>query len=173
MKGGFNQLIELITGEMPREQKLRESGEFEAAKALLRDGLSLFKVSKQTGIPYATLHDHLLGKYAGQPPTSFGPAGELTLGEENSLINYVEYLALRGHPMSRQHLKKFVIEIVKRSGRPTLFNLEKGPSDKWVSNFMKRHNNLTIRKSHPLEKCRAEVIRSNNLINITICWRQP
>ena len=142
---------------MPREQKLRGSDEFEMAKALLKDGLSLLKISKQTGIPYATLHDHLRGKYVGQAPTSFGPAGELTKEEENSLINYVEYMAVRGHPMSRQHLKKFVIEIVKRSGRETLFNLENGPSDKWVSNFMKRHSNLTLRKSHPLEKCRAEI----------------
>ena len=61
---------------MPRGQKLRGSDEFEMAKALLKHGLSLLKISKQTGIPYATLHDHLRGKYVGQAPTSFGPAGD-------------------------------------------------------------------------------------------------
>ena len=40
---------------MPREQKLRGSDEFEMAKALLKDGLSLLKISEQTGIPYATV----------------------------------------------------------------------------------------------------------------------
>ena len=68
-----------------REQKIRRSDD---DKVLLKDGMSLLKISQQTGMPYTTLHDYLRGKYVGMDKSkSFGPKAELTTEEEESLLN--------------------------------------------------------------------------------------
>ncbi|KAK3095358.1 hypothetical protein FSP39_013674 [Pinctada imbricata] len=127
------------------------------AFSLRNQGLSYRKISDETGIPLATLHDHLKGKYKGYD-TSFGREKTLTDEEEDSLINYLHYMAGRGFPLSRQNLKVLVFEILKRRPRPTAVNIDKGPSDRFITNFLKRHKNLlSLRQSHSLESCRAEV----------------
>ena len=66
----------------------------------------------------------------------------------------------RGFPLTRKVLKKLVVDILKSNGRPTVVNLESGPTDHWVRNFLERHPTLSLRKPHPLENSRAEVNQS-------------
>jgi len=61
---------------MPREQKIRSTDDdnFKDAKALVKYGMSLLKISQRTGIPNTTLYDYLRGKYVGKDKSkSVGP----------------------------------------------------------------------------------------------------
>jgi hypothetical protein len=46
---------------------------------------------------------------------------------------------------------------VKESGRDTLFNLDKGPSDKWCRNFFIRHPLLAERTPEAQDKARSRM----------------
>ena len=142
---------------MPRSQKIHSKEELQNAASLRSQGWSFRRIHDETGIPRSTLHDHLQGKYKGFD-TAFGRERTLTDEEEASIINYLQYMAGRGFPLNRKNLQVLMFEVLKRRPRPTAINLEKGPSDRFVTNFLKRHGDvLTLRQSHSLESCRAEV----------------
>ncbi len=52
-------------------------------------------------------------------------------------------------------VKAYAWAISKRSGNDNRFNPELGPCDHWWYNFMKRHPELTLRKTDSLECDRA------------------
>ncbi|CAC5402501.1 unnamed protein product [Mytilus coruscus] len=77
----------------------------------------------------------------------------LTDEEETSIINYVKYMAERGFPLTRRMLKAFVISIVEKSGRKTLFNMDKGPSNK----LLNRHPELSEKLPEQQDKARRRM----------------
>ncbi|CAG2192489.1 unnamed protein product [Mytilus edulis] len=81
----------------------------------------------------------------------------LTDEEETSLINYVKYMAERGFPLTRRMLKAFVISIIEIAGRTTLFNMDKGPSDKWVNKLLNRHPELSEKLPEQQDKARRRM----------------
>ena len=64
-----------------------------------------------------------------------------------------------GFPLPRKVIKKLVVDIVKSSNRAPRINLEKGPTDKWMRAFLKRHPDISLRKPHPLERERLSLSR--------------
>lgn len=126
------------------------------AVAKVKKGLSLRKASALTNVPVTTIKDHARGIYKNKI-TKHGGKYALTNSEEQALSNYIQYMGERGFPLTRKVIRKLANDIVVESGRPCLFNTEKGPSHKWLRNFLKRHKELSLRKPHGLEHVRSEI----------------
>ncbi|CAC5402596.1 unnamed protein product [Mytilus coruscus] len=112
------------------------------------------KAAKEYGVPRTTICDHVKGKYDNHLT---GPSKMLTDEEETSLINYVKYMAERGFPLTRRMLKAFVLSIVEKSGRKTLFNMDKGPSNNWILKLLNRHRDLSERLPEQQDKARRRM----------------
>ncbi|XP_033749086.1 uncharacterized protein LOC117333772 [Pecten maximus] len=82
--------------------------------------------------------------------------------EETALVEYIKYMGQRGFPLNRQHLRSYVMEIINRSHRESLFNLEKGPSDKWCRTFINSHKELA--EKTPQVRDRGRTRMSNKTV---------
>jgi len=92
-------------------------------------GKSLSATSRLYGIPKTTLFDHSKVHLRGNFDK---PGRKLTLSsEEQTLINYIKYMADRGRPLTNLMLKKFVTAILRRKRGETQIDKSNGPSDKW------------------------------------------
>ena len=80
----------------------------------------------------------------------------LTPEEEESLTQYLLYMAECGFPLTRTMVKAFAWAIAKHSGNDARFSPEQGPSEHWWQLFRKRHPNIVLRKSDSLERTRTE-----------------
>ena len=127
------------------------------AVAKVKRGMSLRQASKETNVPPSTIKDHARGKYMDNKQTKKGGIFALDSSEETAIINYIQYMGERGFPLTRKVVKKLVVDVVKESGRAPRINLEKGPSNKWMKRFLKRHPQVSLRTPHPLEKDRSAV----------------
>ena len=119
--------------------------------------LSVSQAAREFGVPRMTVSDHVRHEMKFKP----GPDKMLTDDEEAALVNYCTYMASHGFPLSRQMARCYVIEIVKASGRPTLFNVEKGPSDEWFRKFVSRHPELSEKKPERQDRSRNRMSNSN------------
>ena len=81
--------------------------------------------------------------------------------EEQALVNYSTYMASHGFPLSRKRARCYVMEIVKLSGRPSLFNIDKGPSDEWFRKFISRHPELSEKKAEKQDRSRNRMSNIN------------
>ncbi|XP_067283522.1 uncharacterized protein [Pseudorasbora parva] len=123
----------------------------DAALNAVKSGESVRSVSQKFGIPKSTLSDHKLGKSECGPH----PNRALTLEEEESLVNYIVWMADHGFPLTRTIVKCLALEIIKESSRKTLVNLETGLSDNWWVRFKARHPDLTTRTPDSLDRARV------------------
>ncbi|VDI33661.1 Hypothetical predicted protein [Mytilus galloprovincialis] len=139
---------------MPQKKQYLQESLDKAIGAVNSNKLSISKAATEYGVPRTTISDHVNGKYDNHLN---GPSKMLTDEEETSLINYVKYMAERGFPLTRRMLKAFVISIIEKSGRTTLFNMEKGPSNKWVNKLLNRHPELSEKLQEQQDKARRRM----------------
>ena len=143
-------------GRARPKTKVYDKSKLQAAiRAVLR-GKSLSKVSATFGIPKTTLYDHTKERLVN----SFKRPGvdpSMTAEKEQTLINYLKFMADKGQPLTKSVLKRFVVGIIRRSGRPTKIDLQKGPSNKWVRNFFKKHPGLKLRRPDRADTGRLQV----------------
>ncbi|XP_076092433.1 uncharacterized protein LOC143063887 isoform X2 [Mytilus galloprovincialis] len=139
---------------MPQKKQYLQESLDKAIGAVNSNKLSISKAATEYGVPRTTISDHVNGKYDNHLN---GPPKMLTDEEETSLINYVKYMAERGFPLTRRMLKAFVISIIEKSGRSTLFNMEKGPSNKWVNKLLNRHLELSEKLPEQQDKARRRM----------------
>ncbi|XP_060577849.1 uncharacterized protein LOC132734964, partial [Ruditapes philippinarum] len=125
-----------------------------ALSAVWQNRLKVRQAAHEYSVPVTTLYDHVRGVYKSNQR---GPAKQLTQEEETSIVNYLLYMARHGLPMTRAMIRCYVVEIVKRSGRSSLYNLEKGPSDEWFRKFYKRHPELSERKAENQDRSRTRM----------------
>ena len=123
----------------------------ESAAEDIKKGLSFRAASKKYGIPKMTLHDHIKGKFKGYE-TRMGPNRFFTDEEEAALSRYLLYMSDAGYPLTRKLVKLYAREILLSKGKRTVMNEERGPSNSWLDRFLKRHNEISSRTSHRLEK---------------------
>ena len=74
-----------------------------------------------------------------------------------ALVNYIKYMSQTCLPLTRAALKCFVSSTVKRSRRPPKFDIEKGPSNKWIQCFLQRQDELTLKVPEMQEKGRTRM----------------
>lgn len=55
--------------------------------------------------------------------------------EEETLINYLKFMIYRGQSLTKGVLKRFIVVIIRKIGRPTKTDLQKGPSNQFVGKF--------------------------------------
>ena len=128
----------------------------ERALAAVRSGTNPFKASKEFGVPRSTLRKILAHK-----TTIDGKRGPLpTLGNqtEEMLCNWIEGLAKRGFPISKEDLICSVEKLVSDLKINTPFTSDR-PGKKWVTLFMKRHPNIAPRTAEKLAKNRSALTK--------------
>lgn len=92
-----------------REQKIRRSDD---DKVLLKDGMSLLKISQQTGMPYTTLHDYLRGKYVGMDKSkSF--VQKQNLLQKRRKVYWIKVYGSSWSPLISSNLKKLSLKLFK------------------------------------------------------------
>ena len=126
-----------------------------AAKLTITQAAREYKVPRQT----VSDHVHKEMKY------TTGNDRMLNDEEEEALVGYCKYMASHGFPLSRKRARCYVIEIVKVSGRQTLFNMEKGPSDQWFRKFIERHPELSEKKAEKQDRSRNRMSNINVIDN--------
>ena len=125
-----------------------------AMEAVSSGEMTVSASSRVFKVPRKTLDDRIRGNVShGKKP---GRTTILTPEEEESLTQYLLYMAERGFPLTRTMVKAFAWAIAKRSGNDARFSPEQGPSEHWWQLYRKRHPNIVLRKSDSLERTRAE-----------------
>ncbi|WAR16826.1 hypothetical protein MAR_031420 [Mya arenaria] len=104
-----------------------------AVSAVKRNKLSLRKAADEFGVPVTTIHNHV--KTENVAPR--GRRHDLLEDDERALVGYLKYMANEDHS--------------------TGINSLKGPSNKWMRCFMKRHPELSERMAEYLDKARASM----------------
>ncbi|XP_053405016.1 uncharacterized protein LOC128558830 [Mercenaria mercenaria] len=125
-----------------------------AVSAVKRNQLTVTQAAKEYGLPRTTLTDHVKNP---ETRTKKGPQKQLTKEESDGLVAFVLYMAGHGFPMTRLMVRCYVQEIVRRSGRTTLFNLEKGPSDEWFRKLKADYPQLAFRKPENRDRGRSRM----------------
>ena len=92
-----------------------------------------------------------------------GPAPALTEDEEAAVCSYVTYMADHGFPLRRKTIGTIVNGILKKYPRQCLIDTTKGPSEKWVRKFIRRHRELSERRPDPIDRDRASVSMTSTL----------
>ena len=95
----------------------------------------------------------LLNRHAYKNP---GPPRCITDEEEAALVEYIEYMAAR-----RSDMRLIIRDLIERSGRPCLFDLEHGPSDQWFRGFLERHPAISEKVPQTREAARARISRED------------
>ena len=83
-----------------------------------------------------------------------GPSPILTNEEEKVLVEWVVNMTRIGYGRTRDQLTMMVKAILDKDGRPNPFK-DNRPGKFWLRAFMKRHPELTVRKSQTLGISRA------------------
>ena len=130
-----------------------------ALEAVTASELTISAAASRFSVPRKTLDDRVKGrvKHGSKP----GVSTVLTPTEEEALESYLIYMANRGFPLTRTMVKAFAWSIAKRLGKSGRFNSEYGPGEKWWTLFKQRHPQLSLRRSDPLDRNRAEALNSS------------
>lgn len=125
---------------------------------------SLRLSSKQFGIAKSHLHR------AVKRPIPFastrGRRTTLTTTEEELISNAVLHFSSKGTPLSRECFKELVKCFVQRlpqKRRNQLAYANDKPGDCFVRNFLKRHEQITLKRRTNLQKMRADAMSPQNL----------
>lgn len=116
------------------------------------------QAAKLFGIPRQTLADKVSGKHL----SVYGGRTALSEEDENTLFEYVMYMASIGHPLTVADIKIFAWSVGKRSSNPECFT-ENGPSHKWWRGFRKRHPRITLRKPDKLDRRRRQMSKKSTM----------
>ncbi|XP_065653039.1 uncharacterized protein LOC136080350 [Hydra vulgaris] len=146
---------------MPREYQRKTIGTYDHSKLmtaiqLVKEGESVYSVSKSSGIPYGTLyrrsHDQI---QRNDKRIGSGRGFVLNNTEENLLVEALMYLADKGFSQDREDIKLMVKSYITFIGKKTPFKDDK-PGKDWCMSFEKRWNVvLGKRKPELLTKARA------------------
>lgn len=140
--------------DKPRRLQWSDEDMKAAMEAVSSKQMTVSAASKQFGVPRKTLDDRVKGHVQHGSKPGIGTV--LSPEEENSLTEYLLYMAKCGFPLTRTMVKAFAWAIAKRAGKGDRFNADYGPTDHWWQLFKNRHPILTLRKSDNLERSRAE-----------------
>lgn len=123
----------------------------DAIITLKRGGTSVYKVSQGTGIPYSTLKKRYnLAKanddrYKSSP--KLGRHTVFTPDQEKVLADHLRAMSNKFYGLTREQFRKTCFLIAEKMGVAERFNTEAKIAGKdWLSGFLQRHPDLSIRK---------------------------
>jgi len=114
------------------------------------------EASRTFDVPKTTLSDILKGGRRID-----GRKTELTEAEERLLVAHIKLLGTWGFPVSAMDLRMMVREYMDRRGIKSPRFKENMPTHRWVSRFLARHKDLTLRAANPIKRSRASVSRED------------
>lgn len=119
----------------------------------VNNGMPKREACRKYNIPRATLQFRLSEKYT---KSSHGPSPILTIHEETLLVNWIKDCQRKGFPRRKEDIQISVKQFLDDSPRENPFknNL---PGDGWYKAFMKRHPELTTRKSEGVSAASSTV----------------
>ena len=141
-----------------QKRKYDQDTLLQAVSAVKQGRLTVSKAAEEFSVPRKTVDNHVKGVYKKH---AHGPERMITEEEETAIVNYIKYMSRQGFPLTRAILRTYIISLCKSKESTSLFNLEKGPSDKWFQAFVKRHPELTEREAERYDRARARMSNSN------------
>ena len=121
----------------------------------VKNGGHIRKISRKYGVPRATLQRlKKLGTVSNSQPHN----KLLSPSEEESLVNYIKWMAASNYPIKNKVLKVTVQGILKKK-RINFAN--KTPSSQWCQRFLKAHH-LISKKAKQLEAGRIRSVNAQN-----------
>jgi len=102
---------------------------------------SISAAAKAHHVPYFTLQRHIQGLTQSCRMAHAEQQLELLMdAEEKTLVEWIQYLALTGHPLNKCTIRPKIQAILTAKG---IRNLDdKHPSKTWIRKFMERHPEL-------------------------------
>jgi hypothetical protein len=132
--------------------------DLEEARAAVSSGtMSLRQAQEEFGVPKSTLNDRSTGSHSnkqGAPPI-------LTPEEEDLMCEMVKILAAWGFPFSGQDLCYFVKSYLDKKGVTNVRFKDNLPTHRWVTTFLGRHKELSLRQCNAIKRSRAAVSRED------------
>ncbi|XP_030749805.1 uncharacterized protein LOC115877675 [Sitophilus oryzae] len=129
----------------PQESYTKKYSEESLNKAIekVKNGMPKCTACNKYNIPRATLQFRLSDKFT---KSSHGPSPILSSQEEDLLVNWIKDCQRKGFPRRKEDIQTSVKQFLDESPRENPFknNL---PGEGWYKAFMKRHPDLTTRKS--------------------------
>ncbi|CAG9568689.1 unnamed protein product [Danaus chrysippus] len=120
-----------------------------AVSVLKRGGISVYKVSQQTGIPYSTLKKRYNLAKAGDSSYKHSPKlGRSTVfnvAQEEILANHLRTMSNKFYGLTREQFRKVCYSVAKQLGIEKRFNQDNQTAGKdWLAGFLQRHPDLTV-----------------------------
>ncbi|XP_060808094.1 uncharacterized protein LOC132903545 [Amyelois transitella] len=139
---------------MDRKKRKRYTNA-QVAEALLsiRQGMSIYKASRQYNVPETTLRSKRDELYENE---RCGKQPVLNLNEERQIVDWIHYLGKCGFPVTKDQLLHTVSKLVENLQRPNPFK-DGVPGKKWFLGFMQRHPAVSKRVSQNLPTSRNQV----------------
>ena len=123
-----------------KKRRITAEDESRLAKAKEEFRAGKFKSMKAAAVShnvnYFTLRRRILGLAVHQKEAHVDQQ-LLTKAEEQTLVEWIQYLALTGHPLNKHTIRPEVQAILKVKGSK-FHSSEKYPSKNWIRNFMQR-----------------------------------
>lgn len=123
-----------------------------AVRTIRQDGKSVYKVSKETGIPYSTLKKrYKLAKSNNDTykcPPKLGRPSVFTKEQEVILADHLHKMTKKFYGLTRAKFCKVCYEMAEKFGVADQFNETKKSAGKdFLAGFLQRHPDLSIRKA--------------------------
>lgn len=136
---------------MPRNYKRKTSKgswsvtELQAAAARIRQGVSMRKVAKETGIPFSTLQKRMKKETFDIPKLGRHPV--FNEEQENTLTDRILLLSKIFHGLTINQLRKIAFQFAESLKLSHNFNRETKMAGKdWIKSFLKRNPRISVRK---------------------------
>ena len=133
--------------------------ELRAKKALfeVNEGLSISKAAQKYDISFSYLQRRVSGTV--EVTARNGPAPILREEEENTIVDYLKEMALRGMGLGPSDVMDLVQNFLQKEKRNNPFK-DNRPGYKWYYGFMARHKDLIeTRQETLLDYCRSKVTK--------------
>jgi len=127
------------------------------AVAAFESGGHLRTVAKEFNVPRNTLRRHVIKHSSGQEVVKqIGKRNVLTASQENDLVQVVLSLESRLFGLSVRDLRRLIFQYCERNKITHPFNKDtEMAGEDWVTQFLKRHSNLSVRKPEGMSIGRA------------------
>lgn len=129
-----------------------------AVSSLKNKKKTLNEVLREKGIPKYTLSTKINKKIPMNQ--KIGPPTVLSDSEENRIVKWILAKTKVGFSIHPETLIDSIQKILKETNKPNTFTDDR-PGKKWLSLFLKRHQNIANRNAELISKSRAAVIETS------------
>ncbi|XP_052809384.1 uncharacterized protein LOC128237844 [Mya arenaria] len=125
--------------------------------------MSVYKASREYGVPESTLRDRTLGQQPTGDLPYAGPGPLFSKNEESQPVEHVAYMARIGYGYSRQEFMSLATDYAISLKKKIEMDSPLAPS--WFNGFRKRNPEVTMTKPQKLSviraKCTSEEVLNN------------